>query len=153
MYVYNILGQTVATLAVPARRGIADSVNRYGETLFHAAKCSNCHTPALKCGAYNHVPELSNQTIHPYTDLLLHDMGHGLADDRPDFQASGTEWRTAPLWGIGLCKTVTGQAFFLHDGRARSLMEAILWHGGEGQYSKNYVLHLPKKDRDALIAF
>jgi len=98
-------------------------------------------------------PEQSQQTIQPYTDLLLHDMGEGLSDNRPVFQASGREWRTAPLWGIGLTATVSGAEHYLHDGRARSLLEAILWHGGEAQASRDHVQQLNKQDRDALIAF
>jgi CxxC motif-containing protein (DUF1111 family) len=141
------------TLAVPARRNVTDPTNDRGEIIFYAAKCANCHTPTLTTGTLDGVPEVANQTIHPYTDLLLHDMGPGLADNRPDYQASGTEWRTSPLWGIGLRQVVTGQAFYLHDGRARTLMEAILWHGGEAQFSKNYILNLPGSDRDALISF
>jgi CxxC motif-containing protein (DUF1111 family) len=97
--------------------------------------------------------ELSAQTIHPYTDLLLHDMGVDLADGRPDFLASGNEWRTSPLWGIGLTQIVNGHTYFLHDGRARNLMEAILWHGGEAERSREYVRNLKREDREALIAF
>jgi CxxC motif-containing protein (DUF1111 family) len=96
---------------------------------------------------------VSNQVIHPYTDLLVHDMGPGLADGRPDFQASGSEWRTPPLWGIGLVSTVNGHTRFLHDGRAYNLMEAILWHGGEATAARDRVKRLPQRDRDALIAF
>ncbi len=98
-------------------------------------------------------PQISNQFIHPYTDLLLHDMGEELADKRPDFLANGNEWRTPPLWGIGLTQKVNGHTNFLHDGRAKSLMEAILWHDGEGSSAKDKVKNLPKKDRDALITF
>lgn len=99
------------------------------------------------------VPEVSNQVIHPYTDLLLHDMGRALADDRPDFRASGSEFRTAPLWGIGLVSTVNGHTNFLHDGRARSLLEAVLWHGGEAERARDRVLRLSARDREALVAF
>ncbi len=98
-------------------------------------------------------PELSAQTIYPYTDLLVHDMGEGLADGRPDFEANGREWRTPPLWGIGRVKTVNGHTNFLHDGRARNLMEAVLWHGGEAEGAKARVLDLSKAERDALIRF
>ena len=98
-------------------------------------------------------PELADQSIHPYTDLLLHDMGEGLADGRPDFEASGQEWRTPPLWGIGLVRRVNLHHFFLHDGRARGLMEAILWHGGEAGTARDSVIAMPIADRDALIAF
>ena len=99
------------------------------------------------------VPEASNQVIHPYTDLLPHDMGRGLADGRPDFLASGSEWRTPPLWGIGLTAVVNGHSDLLHDGRARDLMEAVLWHDGEAEAAKAKVLALPKASREALLAF
>jgi CxxC motif-containing protein (DUF1111 family) len=98
-------------------------------------------------------PEQSFQLIWPYSDLLLHDMGPGLADGRPEGRASGAEWRTAPLWGIGLTAQVTGRASFLHDGRARSVLEAVLWHGGEAAASREVVLGLSETDRDALVAF
>lgn len=98
-------------------------------------------------------PEISNQVIFPYTDMLLHDMGPELADNRPDFDADGQEWRTPPLWGIGLTRVVNGHKNFLHDGRAHTVMEAIMWHGGEAGESKEYVRKLPKKDREALISF
>jgi CxxC motif-containing protein (DUF1111 family) len=99
------------------------------------------------------IEELANQTIHPYTDLLLHDMGPGLADGRPDFGASGSEWRTPPLWGIGLVETVNGHTRFLHDGRARSLEEAILWHGGEAEAARLAFTELSEEELDALLAF
>jgi CxxC motif-containing protein (DUF1111 family) len=98
-------------------------------------------------------PHLSHQLIWPYTDLLLHDMGEGLADGRPEGEATGSEWRTPPLWGIGLTETVSGHTLFLHDGRARNLTEAILWHGGEGEAARDKFAALPKADRDALLAF
>lgn len=98
-------------------------------------------------------PELSNQTIFPYTDLLLHDMGEGLADNRPDYRASGQEWRTSPLWGIGLTNTVNGHNNFLHDGRARNYIEAIMWHGGEANGVINNFKNLSKADRTALVTF
>ena len=143
----------VQTLAVPARRNVDDPQVMHGEQLFAQAQCASCHIPTLRTGVLSGVPSVSNQTIHPYTDLLLHDMGHGLADNRPDFHASGTEWRTPPLWGIGLVRTVNGHTNFLHDGRARNLMEAILWHGGEAEKSRQAVLEMSKTERDALIAF
>ena len=143
----------VQTLAVPARRDLDDPVVQRGEELFESAKCSGCHIPTLETGSLSEVPEVSNQTIHPYTDLLLHDMGPGLADNRPDFLASGSEWRTPPLWGIGLVKVVNGHTNFLHDGRARGLLEAILWHGGEAAQSREAVQGMSASDRDALIAF
>ena len=141
------------TLAVPARRNLDDPTALRGETVFYTAGCDGCHTPTLRTGELAGIPEVSNQVIHPYTDLLVHDMGPGLADGRPDFQASGSEWRTPPLWGIGLVNTVNGHTRFLHDGRAYSLMEAVLWHGGEGTAARDRVKRLPQRDRDALIAF
>jgi CxxC motif-containing protein (DUF1111 family) len=141
------------TLGVPARRNVDDSTAQRGERLFYAAGCNGCHTPTLRTGTLPGVPEVSGQAIHPYTDLLLHDMGPDLADQRPDFEASGSEWRTAPLWGIGLVKTVNGHTNFLHDGRARSLLEAVLWHGGEAEAARNRVRQLPAEQRAALIAF
>jgi CxxC motif-containing protein (DUF1111 family) len=141
------------TLAVPARRNLNDATALRGETVFYAAGCNGCHAPTLRTGVLPGVPEVSNQVIHPYTDLLVHDMGPGLADGRPDFQASGTEWRTPPLWGVGLVNTVNGHTRFMHDGRAYSLMEAVLWHGGEATAARDRVKRLPKRDRDALIAF
>jgi CxxC motif-containing protein (DUF1111 family) len=141
------------TLAVPARRDLDDPVTRRGESVFYAVGCNGCHTPTLRTGRLRGVPEVSNQVIHAYTDLLVHDMGPGLADDRPDFQASGREWRTPPLWGIGLVETVNGHTNFLHDGRARTLLEAVLWHGGEARTARYKVTRLRQQDRDALIAF
>ena len=143
----------VQTLAVPARRDIDDPQVKQGEQLFAEAQCASCHVPTLRTGVLAGVPSVSNQTIHPYTDLLLHDMGPDLADNRPDFRASGREWRTPPLWGIGLVRRVNGHTNFLHDGRARDLMEAILWHGGEAEASRQAVERMSKEERDALIAF
>ncbi len=143
----------VQTLAVPARRNLDDPIVQHGEELFESAGCSGCHIPTLQTGTLSDVPEVSNQTIHPYTDLLLHDMGPGLADNRPDFRASGSEWRTPPLWGIGLVKVVNGHTNFLHDGRARGLLEAVLWHGGEAEQSRDAVQEMSASDRNALIAF
>lgn len=130
-----------------------DPVVRVGQALFTALGCASCHVPLLHTGTHPTIPALSNQTIRPYTDLLLHDMGVGLADNRPDFLASGREWRTAPLWGIGLTKVVNPNATFLHDGRARNLSEAILWHGGEGFVSRELFRLLPASFRNALLAF
>ncbi|MDE0689593.1 MAG: c-type cytochrome [Candidatus Poribacteria bacterium] len=143
----------VQTLAVPARRNIDDPQVKQGEQLFAEAQCASCHIPTLRTGVLAGVPSVSNQTIHPYTDLLLHDMGPDLADNRPDFRASGREWRTPPLWGIGLVRRVNGHTNFLHDGRARDLMEAILWHGGEAEASRQAVEQMSKEERDAIIAF
>ena len=143
----------VQTLAVPARRNVDDPKVIQGEQLFAQAQCATCHTPTHRTGVFPGIPSVSNQTIHPYTDLLLHDMGPDLADNRPDFQATGTEWRTPPLWGIGLVRTVNGHTNFLHDGRARDLLEAILWHGGEAEKSRDMTLEMSQTERDALIAF
>ncbi len=141
------------SLAVPARRDIDDPRVRRGEALFAYAGCDLCHTPNVRTGSLASLPELANQNIYPYTDLLVHDMGRGLADGRPDFGASGSEWRTPPLWGIGLVHRVNLHRFFLHDGRARGLMEAILWHDGEARNSREKVRAMIEGDRDALIAF
>lgn len=141
------------TLAVPARRNVTDAEVIRGKQLFNDAKCAKCHVPKHRTGVNVTFKDVSNQLIFPYTDLLLHDMGAGLADNRPDFLASGQEWRTPPLWGIGLTEVVNGHSNFLHDGRARSLKEAILWHGGEAEPSKLFFIGLPQKDREALIKF
>jgi CxxC motif-containing protein (DUF1111 family) len=141
------------TLGVPARRNLDDPKANQGEQLFYAAGCASCHTPTLRTGNFPGLPEISNQVIHPYTDLLLHDMGPALADGRPDFLASGSEWRTSPLWGIGLVATVNQHTYFLHDGRARSLLQAILWHGGEAKSAQSRVLTMSPQEREALVAF
>ena len=143
----------VQTLAVPARRNIGKAGVKKGQILFGLAGCGDCHTPTLKTGVLKDVKEVSNQVIHPYTDMLLHDMGDDLADNRPDHLADGKEWRTPPLWGIGLTQTVHNHTFFLHDGRARNLIEAIMWHDGEGKKSKDYVNALSKEQRDHLVDF
>jgi len=140
------------TLAVPARRNIRDPRVARGEVLFLRAKCAACHTPTFVTGD-SPVRALANQRIYPYSDMLLHDMGAALADGRPDFLATGTEWRTAPLWGIGLTTLVNGHAFYLHDGRARDLTEAILWHGGEAKTAMETFRRMPREDRDALLEF
>jgi CxxC motif-containing protein (DUF1111 family) len=143
----------VKTLSVPARRDVNDATNEKGEVIFTQLNCSGCHKPTIYTGYVTDVPSLSNQRIHPYTDLLLHDMGDGLADGRPDFIATGNEWRTAPLWGLGILQKVQGVAYYLHDGHARSVEEAILWHGGEAEKSKVAFMNLSKTDRDALLSF
>jgi CxxC motif-containing protein (DUF1111 family) len=142
-----------STLAVPARRDWEDSQVLQGKALFNEIGCADCHTPLLETDTHPTIPALSHQTIRPYTDLLLHDMGAGLADGRPDFEASGSEWRTPPLWGIGLIETVNGHTYFLHDGRARSLQEAILWHGGEAEASQEAYTNLTPSEREALLRF
>ena len=141
------------TLAVPAMRNIEDAEVKQGARLFVQSKCSVCHTPRYETGDSHPLEPLREQIIYPYTDLLLHDMGEGLADNRPDGLASGTEWRTPPLWGIGLVETVNGHTMFLHDGRARNLEEAILWHDGEAQESRDNFKGLTLEERNALIKF
>ncbi len=140
-------------LAVPKRREAESENNITGEQLFADMGCSACHTPSFVTAEHSNIPEFNDQTIYPYTDLLVHDMGEALADNRPDGQATGVEWRTPPLWGIGLVKTVNGHTTLLHDGRARNVEEAILWHGGEAESSKNKFKKLSKAERDNLIGF
>lgn len=140
-------------LAVPARRQVDDLQVRQGKQLFNQAGCSSCHRPSFTTRSDAAEPELANQLIRPYSDLLLHDMGEGLADNRPEFLASGREWRTAPLWGLGLTETVNGHSQLLHDGRARNLLEAILWHGGEAETARQQVLAFDAEQRAALLAF
>lgn len=145
-------------LAVPARRDLENAEVLYGKKLFYEIGCVACHTPKhvthrLRTKGPRAQPEQSFQLIWPYTDLLLHDMGEGLADGRPEAEASGREWRTPPLWGIGLTPVVNGHSFYLHDGRARSLLEAVLWHGGEAKASRDKAAALSKQDRAALIRF
>jgi CxxC motif-containing protein (DUF1111 family) len=140
-------------LAVPARRDVDDPAVLKGKQLFYGAGCASCHTP--KFVTSRKAPDKAQrfQLIWPYSDFLLHDMGEGLADGRPVGDADGREWRTQPLWGIGLTETVNGHTFFLHDGRARNLAEAILWHGGEAQAARDAYAAMEKADRDALHAF
>ncbi|MEW5755110.1 MAG: di-heme oxidoredictase family protein [Pseudomonadota bacterium] len=140
-------------LAVPARRGHDDPKVLAGKKLFHESGCAACHTPRHITRTVEHMPEQSQQEIWPYTDLLLHDMGEELADHRPEGAADGREWRTPPLWGIGLNEVVNGNGFYLHDGRARTLLEAILWHGGEAQRARDAVVHMTSPDRANLLAF
>jgi CxxC motif-containing protein (DUF1111 family) len=140
-------------LGVPARRKVDDPEVLRGKEIFYQSGCTGCHQPKFVTHRLGGQPEQSFQLIWPYSDLLLHDMGEGLADNRPEARATGREWRTAPLWGIGLTQAVSGHTRFLHDGRARSLLEAILWHGGEAEQAREAVIALPKPDRDALISF
>lgn len=140
-------------LGVPERRGLDDPTVLRGKEVFHSLGCASCHTPKHVTHRLEGQPEQSFQLIWPYTDLLLHDMGEGLADNRPEGRATGREWKTPPLWGIGMTKVVSGHTQFLHDGRARSLLEAILWHGGEAQAARDGVVALSADDRAALIAF
>lgn len=140
-------------LAVPQRRNAGAPEVLRGKALFAALGCAACHRPSVTTGELPGQPHLSNQVIWPYTDLLLHDMGDGLADGRPEGIASGREWRTAPLWGIGLTQTVSGHTYLLHDGRARNVEEAILWHGGEALAARDAYRALSKTEREALLAF
>jgi CxxC motif-containing protein (DUF1111 family) len=140
-------------LAVPARRDVSAPEVLAGKNLFFQAGCQTCHTPKYTTAANAAEPELANQVIRPYSDLLLHDMGDGLADHRSEFQASGRDWRTPPLWGIGLTQAVSGHTQFLHDGRARNLLEAVLWHGGEAAAAQQQVLSFNAEQRAALLAF
>ncbi|MDO9322841.1 MAG: di-heme oxidoredictase family protein [Pseudomonas sp.] len=152
----HILAQVLfysRNLGVPARRKVDDPQVLAGKALFQQAGCTSCHTPRFTTAANAAEPELANQLIRPYSDLLLHDMGEGLADNRPEFLANGREWRTPPLWGIGLTETVSGHSQFLHDGRARNLLEAIVWHAGEAEAAKQQVLHFDSQQRAALLAF
>jgi CxxC motif-containing protein (DUF1111 family) len=141
------------TIAVPAQRNAGDHSVKSGEEVFRSMGCASCHMPTLQTKTVEGFPELSNQTFHPFTDLLLHDMGEGLADNRPDFAATGRQWRTPPLWGLGLIPVVNKHNLLLHDGRARGFAEAILWHGGEAEKSRESFRNAAKSERDALIAF
>ena len=142
-----------SVLAVPAMRGADDPQVKRGARAFAAANCVACHVPRHETADDHPLRPARGQVIFPYTDLLLHDMGEGLADGRPDGLATGSEWRTPPLWGIGLVETVNGHTNFLHDGRARNLEEAILWHGGEAEKSRDAFMDMPKGERAALIEF
>lgn len=154
------LGQVIfyqATLAPAARRNVNDPQVLRGQSLFAQAQCAACHRPSYVTaeGPFPPLtsPALNGQRIWPYTDLLLHDMGPDLADGRPDYLASGSQWKTPPLWGVGLIKDVNGHTRLMHDGRANGVLEAILWHGGEAQASKEQVLKMKRADRSALVKF
>ena len=140
-------------LAVPARRDVGDPQVLRGKAQFYGAGCPACHVPKFVTRRDAPTPAHRFQLIWPYSDFLLHDMGEGLADGRPVGDAGGSEWRTAPLWGIGLTQIVSGHTYLLHDGRARNLLEAILWHGGEAQKARDAVVAMPKAEREALIRF
>jgi CxxC motif-containing protein (DUF1111 family) len=140
-------------LAVPARRNLGDPSALRGEKRFLQLGCATCHVPQMTTGALDGWPELGSQTIRPFTDLLLHDMGPDLADGRPDYLASGSEWRTPPLWGLGLVSAINGGLFLMHDGRARGFAEAILWHGGQAQAAREAFRLSSKSDRDDLVRF
>lgn len=141
------------TLAVPARRNVTDPVVRAGRDVFKRIDCAKCHVDVQITRTNVAFPALSGQVIRPYTDLLLHDMGEELADGFPEFDANGNEWRTPALWGLGLTQRVNGHTLLLHDGRARNITEAILWHGGEAQASRNQFIRLSTAEREALLKF
>lgn len=140
-------------VAVPPRRlpNSADAIA--GRKLFYVVGCSGCHRPSFTTRAGTGPVHLRGQVIWPFTDLLLHDMGPGLSDNRKEWMANGQEWRTAPLWGVGLTRLVSGHTQLLHDGRARNLTEAILWHGGEAQRARDRFAQLSKADRARLLAY
>jgi CxxC motif-containing protein (DUF1111 family) len=155
------LSDSLLTLTSNFNRDLAPIIRRnsqnenvmQGRALFYQVGCNQCHIPRFITQKSDSAPHLSEQTIWPYTDLLLHDMGTELADGRPDFLATGNEWRTAPLWGVGLLQQVNGSNSLLHDGRARSVEEAILWHGGEASQAKSRFIQLKQSERTALIKF
>ena len=151
--VLELVAHYASNLAVPRRRDVGDPVVLHGKKLFYDAGCASCHTPKFVTRRDAERPEHRFQLIWPYTDMLLHDMGEGLADNRPAGSASGREWRTPPLWGIGLTQVVSGHTFFLHDGRARNLLEAVLWHGGEARAARESVVAMQPQERAALIRF
>lgn len=146
-----------AALAPAARRAAGDARVRRGQRLFARAQCDGCHRPSYLTGPSPNPalasPRLAGQRIWPYTDLLLHDMGAALADGRPDFEADGRQWKTPPLWGIGLIRDVNGHQRLLHDGRANGVLEAILWHGGEAAPAQQAVLKMTRAERAALVRF
>jgi CxxC motif-containing protein (DUF1111 family) len=143
----------LAHLAAPARRQQTEPAVMQGEKLFSAIGCTACHRPALVTGKHPLYPALTQQHIAPYTDLLLHDMGPGLADGREDYLANGRQWRTAALWGLGLSERITPSSGYLHDGRARTLEEAIVWHGGEAETARQRYVALGAQARQAIRAF
>jgi len=149
------------TLSVPPRRDVNDSDVQQGAMEFEKLGCVKCHHPSFTTASEYHsysmgggrIHELENQKIYPFTDMLLHDMGPDLADGRADFKATGNEWKTRPLWGIGATQIINPGAGFLHDGRAKTLEEAILWHGGEAQTVRQNFMNLSKTKRDRVIKF
>lgn len=151
--IVNALVFYMRTLGVPARRNVKDLTVQRGKQLFKNVGCVKCHVDRHDTKVDVAFKPLSGQIIRPYSDFLLHDMGGGLADNRPEFDATGYEWRTPPLWGIGLTQKVSGHTNLLHDGRARNYIEAIMWHGGEAQNAKNNFKKLTKEERDALVKF
>ena len=151
--IVDLVNFYLSHLAVPARRNVDDPKVLAGEKIFTQIGCNSCHTPYYRTGNGTQAEINHHQEIFPYTDFLLHDMGEALADHRPEVVATGKEWRTAPLWSIGLTAQVSGHNQYLHDGRARSILEAILWHGGEAQAQRDAVVTLDKNSREQLLAF
>jgi CxxC motif-containing protein (DUF1111 family) len=149
----DLITDYLRLLAAPPQREADNPVVGRGAALFEKAKCSVCHVPVLKTGPDTAHDPLQNRTIRPYTDLLLHDMGDGLADGRREFDAGERDWRTPPLWGIGLRGKVNGNSQLLHDGRARNVAEAILWHGGEAAFSRQEFISMSEQERKALLRF
>lgn len=141
------------TLAVPKRRSTTNSDVKRGAQLFKQISCTACHKMNFTTGNTGPIQALKNKKVVPFTDLLLHDMGPDLADGVPDHLATGSEWRTPPLWGLGLISTVNNHNYLLHDGRARSIEEAILWHGGEGQVSMEAFKRLSQTERLQVLAY
>ncbi len=150
---FELLEFYARNLGVPARRDVGDTQVLKGKQLFYESNCVGCHVPKFVTRRDSIGEEQSFQLIWPYTDLLLHDMGEGLADSRPEGEATGREWRTPPLWGIGLTQMVSGHTRFLHDGRARNLLEAVIWHGGEAEAARQHVIQMTKEERAALLTF
>jgi len=149
----ELLTRYTRLLGPPERRGVGDAVVARGEAVFTRVGCAACHHPRFVTGEVADLPELAHRTIEPYSDLLLHDLGEALSDHRPEGDAHGPEWRTAPLWGLGLLRAVSGEVRLLHDGRAHSPEEAILWHGGEAQAARDRFASAPREDRAALLRF
>jgi CxxC motif-containing protein (DUF1111 family) len=147
------LTRYIAALGVGASRDYDDPDVLLGQQLFVSCRCHDCHTPTLTTSSFHPAAELRSQTIHPYSDLLLHDMGPALADNLGEGRATGAEWRTPPLWNIGHTESVSGGEAYLHDGRARTLSEAILWHGGEGEAARESFRTMSAAERAALIRF
>lgn len=141
------------SLAVPVRRDYTEQNVLNGKEIFNTIACAKCHIPKMETGHDYYIEGFRNQVIRPYSDMLLHDMGEGLSDNAPDFLAEGNEWRTQPLWGIGLINTVNGHTKLLHDGRADNITEAILWHDGEAAQAKEDFKNLSTSDREDLLAF
>jgi CxxC motif-containing protein (DUF1111 family) len=140
-------------LCVPARRNVDDPDVVKGQSLFKGIGCVKCHVDVQKTKVDSRFKPVSGQIIRPYSDFLLHDLGPDLSDGRPEYDAEGSEWRTPPLWGIGLSKKVSGHGQLLHDGRARSFEEAILWHGGEAEKVRQTFTRLSATSRKSLLKF